>query len=734
MRLSTLAWSAILAATLVAAPLHAQVAGPFAAPEPRVARAPAGQSLAPVSGDAVADVSAYLRRAGHDDATIASLVLASRDTTGRTGVTHLRFTQRVGGLDVYGTYVKAAVGADGAVISVVENLAPARAVGGSPIAGGEGRALAIGLRHVHGGALAAPGLLRQDGNTSVFARTAFFHREPTVTRVAVPAGASLRLGYLVETWTARGNQLHHTLVGGDGAVLGDESRTASDSYLVFAIDPGKSAQQIVNGSAADPTASRNGWLFAGTQRTTSIAGNNVSAYLDVDANNAADAGGSTVTDGNFLTVFDVNAQPGTTTNKAVATQNLFYLNNVVHDALYRHGFTEAAGNFQEDNFGLGGAGSDSVNAEVQDGSGTDNANFSTPADGSNPRMQMYIWSAPGDTQVVIGAAVYTAQNSTFTPLPPTTGITGPLAPAGDACSRFTRNALAGTVAIIDRGTCNFDAKISNAARAGALAAIVVNNVDTGIFAMGGSTASKIPAVMVSLADGAPIKASAGLSGTVRAATPAPINRDSSLDADIVAHEYGHGLTWRMIGGMSGPMSGAIGEGMSDVLSLLFYNDPSQYSVSDDDVVGEYSAFSPAGIRTQPYDTYSLTYGDLTWTEVHLDGELYGAIGYRLRRNFLQDASPSLPALTTADLLDHVVDGMNFTPSSPKYEDMRDGILASISGDASLSTGDKARRSCLVWDAFADFGVGVGAQATVKRSGRVTVVESAAIPDTCTAVP
>ena len=183
-------------------------------------------------------------------------------------------------------------------------------------------------------------------------------------------------------------------------------------------------------------------------------------------------------------------------------------------------------------------------------------------------------------------ATYTAQNSSFTPLPPTTGVTGMLAvvndgagTTSDACERFARNALVGKIAIIDRGNCDFVIKVSNVARAGAVAAIVVNNADTGIFAMGGTTASKIPAVMVSQTDGGPIKASPDRRGSVRAANPAPINRDSSLDADIVDHEYGHGLTWRMIGSMSGPIAGAIGEGMGDVLALLF---------NDDDVVGEYS--------------------------------------------------------------------------------------------------------------------------------------------------
>ena len=74
--------------------------------------------------------------------------------------------------------------------------------------------------------------------------------------------------------------------------------------------------------------------------------------------------------------------------------NLFYWNNVIHDVQYRYGFDEAAGNFQVNNYGRGGVGNDSVQAEAQDGSGTNNANFATPPDGSRPRMQMYVWTAP----------------------------------------------------------------------------------------------------------------------------------------------------------------------------------------------------------------------------------------------------------------------------------------------------------------------------------------------------
>jgi extracellular elastinolytic metalloproteinase len=47
-------------------------------------------------------------------------------------------------------------------------------------------------------------------------------------------------------------------------------------------------------------------------------------------------------------------------NSRISKTQVFYLVNYMHDLLYRYGFTEAAGNFQENNFNHGGAGSDSV--------------------------------------------------------------------------------------------------------------------------------------------------------------------------------------------------------------------------------------------------------------------------------------------------------------------------------------------------------------------------------------
>ena len=77
---------------------------------------------------------------------------------------------------------------------------------------------------------------------------------------------------------------------------------------------------------------------------------------------------------------------------------LFYTSNKYHDVVYKLGFTESAGNFEVNNNGQGGSGSDFVILNTQDGSGTNNANFATPADGSPGRMRMYLWTYSSPTR------------------------------------------------------------------------------------------------------------------------------------------------------------------------------------------------------------------------------------------------------------------------------------------------------------------------------------------------
>jgi extracellular elastinolytic metalloproteinase len=681
----------------------------------RVLHADAGRAFTlPSNAAPAAVVAGYLRAQGRSDPTVRSLRVRGQSAQTNKGVRFLRLGQEVGGLPVYDTYAKAAINARGQLVSLVENLAPVPAKGVSAASIDETIALGAAIRALKIPAQATRAVTRS-GTSTRFARGNGFVEGPLVTRVAVPmADGTMQVGFLVQTWRTSGNRLVETLVGGDGRVVETVSRTNSDSYNVFAVDPEKTKQKVVTGGA--------GWLFAGAHRSIDIGGNNVHAYLDAVNDSVPDPGGTTITNGNFLSTFDPTVQPSTDTNRNVAVQNLFYLNNVIHDRLYAAGFNEIAGNFQEDNGGAGGRGSDSVNAEAQDGGGTDNANFATPRDGQNPRMQMYLWSSPDpDHEVVVpNVGTFGARRAEFSPVITATGFTDDVAlvndgvagtgggTINDGCEPFS--GVSGQIALLDRGFCNFTVKVQNAQAAGAVGVIVANNQGDDPIVMGGTptTTITIPAVMIGQSDGATLKGALPTTATVHLIDPPLIRRDGDLDSDIVWHEYGHGLTWRMIGRMDGPMSGAIGEGMSDVLSVI---------VNDDDVVAEYSAGTSLGLRSEPYANYSRTYSDVTGSEVHFDGELYGAIGWRLWKNL-----SARPLRDSADaVLGYLVNGMNYTQAHPTFENMRDGILAGLAGDQA--------RQCLVWEAFAHYGVGVGASGAVQGS-RVVVNESFARPAQC----
>jgi extracellular elastinolytic metalloproteinase len=683
----------------------------------RVTQAKAGKSLTAAStASPETVVTNYLRGQGRAANVVNSLRVANR-SDGANGVKHVQLEQQVDGLKVQGAYVKGAINQRGELVQVIDRTVAVSTPAPSRI--NALQALQAALTKVHPGetalVLSSAGT---EGNTTRFNGGAFFHERPTATAVVLPlAEGRLARGWLVETWTARTNQLHHTIVDGDGRVLDVETRTANDTYNIFIEDPLKGAQTIVNGPGNGNVQSPAGWLGAGAQSTALISGNNVATYLDTDGNNQPDKGGTPVTSGDFVTAVDFATAPTTDSNQTVAVQNLFYLNNVIHDTLYRHGFTEVAGNFQVDNFGRGGRGSDPVQAEAQDGDGTDNANFSTPPDGRSPRMQMFLFTGNGEThEVVVNspvAAKYNAATASFGEQLTKTGVTGNavVAEPADGCTTIS-SAVAGQIAVIDRGTCEFGLKALNAQKAKARAVIIANNQGgTTVIPMGpGLVGSKvkIPAVMISQNDGAALKALASPNVTLREVAVLPLQIDSTLDSDVVFHEYGHGLSWRMIGGMSGPLAGAIGEGNSDGIAML---------INGDDRIAEYATSSPAGFRRAPYAGYPLTYKNVTGAEVHNDGEIYAAVIWRLIELFGDDRR--------AELFRYVVDGMNFTPATPAYEDMRDGILASV------ANGPKATDCNLVWQAFAQFGIGVGAQGTVTPAG-VQVTESFQVPDNCAA--
>jgi uncharacterized protein (TIGR03437 family) len=131
------------------------------------------------------------------------------------------------------------------------------------------------------------------------------------------------------------------------------------------------------------------WAGAGA---TGLVSNNTDTHLDRDNNNAADTPRLTASDGNFSFPLDLSQSPTSADNQRAALANLFYWTNRFHDIMYSFGFTEAAGNFQTNNFSLGGRGGDPIQAQAQDGGGLNNANFASGADGTTARVQMYLFS------------------------------------------------------------------------------------------------------------------------------------------------------------------------------------------------------------------------------------------------------------------------------------------------------------------------------------------------------
>jgi len=100
-----------------------------------------------------------------------------------------------------------------------------------------------------------------------------------------------------------------------------------------------------------------------------------------------------------------------------------------------------------------------------------------------------------------------------------------------ACEPFANAAaVRGNIALIDRGVCFFANKILNAQNAGAIAVVVVNNLDGAPIPMGGESAGiRIPGIMISKADGALLKERLGEGVTVRLDAETSIIRTEFVD-------------------------------------------------------------------------------------------------------------------------------------------------------------------------------------------------------------
>lgn len=524
------------------------------------------------------------------------------------------------------------------------------------------------------------------------------------------------------------------------------------SYRVFAL-PAESPDHAPNGSSlvTNPSnliASPYGWHDtngAVGPEFTITRGNNVFAQEDRDGDNSTFGNAP---DGGALLNFDFpqRLQIPAPQNIDGSTVNLFYMNNIMHDIWYQYGFDEESGNFQQNNYGKGGLAGDFVIADAQDGSGFNNATFFPPSDGNNGRMNMFLWNGDASTAVnpltVLNGAFagsYGGVEASFgSSLPsPTSPLTGALvllvdnnsgglsSDPNDACDVIINSAaLAGNIAILRRGNCQFGEKVLAAENAGAIAVIVVNNTGTNPISMGpGNVGNQvtIPSIMISQADGNTLIASlqANNNINIQLNNNGIVDNDGSLDNGVVAHEYGHGISTRLTGGPlnSGCLSNAeqMGEGWSDWFDLVITIEPGDTG-ADRRGIGTFvtnQTTTGRGIRNFPYST-NLSINPVTYASTnspqfsvpHGIGSIWASMLWDLTWRFIDDYGfdPDVYNGTGGNniAMQLIIDGMKLQPCSPGFVDGRDAI---IQADLVANNGVNRDR---IWEVFAARGLGLSA--------------------------
>ena len=330
-------------------------------------------------------------------------------------------------------------------------------------------------------------------------------------------------------------------------------------------------------------------------------------------------------------------------------------------------------------------------------------------------------------------------------------------------------AVAGKIALVDRGSCAFVVKIANAQAAGAIGVIVANNAGDSLLTMAdtpGATALAytLPTLFVGQADGTALKALLpGLAVTLTRER----YRDGTVDNQVVAHEWAHYLSNRLVGdanGLGSSQSTGLGEGWSDFVALLLTvqsGDASlpgnarfagAYPIAGYAVGGSTPTGGPNqgwyfGIRRYPYSTDPardpLTYGLIANgvplpagpplnselfdsavrdgtdnAEVHSTGEVWATMLWECYAALLND-SPRLTFEKARERMKtYLVASLKLTPINPTLLEARDALLAAA------FVADRDDHALFV-RAFAKRGAGPRAVASPDRfdTSNAGVVES-----------
>jgi hypothetical protein len=567
---------------------------------------------------------------GFHPSDLEDMVVKDDYRSTHNGAQHTYLRQRWQGIEVWNGDIAVHRDAEGRIIKLNNNAQRAvakRANSLNPTLSAEQALASVWSRTLPGKPLPTPTGTTDQGRTFLFSGVQTSGEPVRVQLVLVPKDNALRLAWNVNHYTPDGSHWWNVRIdatsgeelerndwvsqcawpGHEGhhdhaRIAATEAATpellaAPNDYNIYPWpleSPSHGPRSIVNAPWTDGgTASPFGWHDtngANGPEHTITRGNNAWAQEDINGDNGTGYSPDGGVDLDFD--FPVNLAQAPSTYQDAAITNLFYWNNLMHDVIYQYGFDEAAGNFQQNNYGRGGVGNDYVFADALDGSGTNNANFGTPPDGSNPRMQMFVWTSP---------------------------------------------------------------------------------------------------------------------------TP---DRTGDFDNGIIAHEYGHGISNRLVAGPSNVNCLAnaeqMGEGWSDYFSLMMTIKTGD-AAADARGIGTYALNQPVtgvGIRPAPYST-SFSVNDYTYANTNSGVSQPHGIGF-VWCSMLWEMTWDLIAVYGLDpdiyngtggnniAMQLVIDGMKLTPCNPGFVDARDAILAADQ----LTYG--GANQALIWAAFARRGLGYSA--------------------------
>ncbi|MSP59792.1 MAG: peptidase [Myxococcales bacterium] len=717
----------------------------------------------------------------------------------RGTVVHLR--QRVGGVEIHGRELRLLLRQDQSLVALSGALhnAPALAPGAA-FARSPDVALAGALSHALGAPVAAASVVdlhEIDGDDARYQLADGDYLLPEgalVRKVLFPEGDLLRPAFFIEFYAGRrdgeSSAWRYLVAADDGTVLQRVSLTQNESFNYRVWADAKGDKRPLDGPIADwtphptgqadlsyppfvpsvpiamegfnknPQGKADPWL---PSEATETVGNNVDAYTDrvrPEGLGGADFRAKITGPLTFAQVYDPTKIPTLNPEQAMAgITQAFYNTNWLHDYWYDSGFDEAAGNAQFDNLGRGGKSKDRMHVQTQDNylppagqvESRDNANMSTPSDGLSPKMQMFVWSgrerrvlhtSPPDIDHPSATASFGPENFEISGLLAEVDD-GTLPNLSDACEPIkNKSAIAGKIALIDRGTCTFKRKSINARDAGAIAVLIVNNQATAAPRMGNGDPTAevllIPVLSTTKAAGAVIR-TAMMAGpvTARFSRKSDIDRDGGLANTVVAHEWGHYLHHRLSECNGTQQCGAMSEGWADFVAMHMIARPT------DNLAGTFAtaiyasvAFNdPAyfGIRRLPYSTdfrkNGLTFKHIADgedlpthmprnggagqnSEVHDAGEVWCTMLWEVHVALQNAGRMRKPSLSFEEvrrrMADYIVTGLQMAPPEATFTETRDALMAAAGASS-------PEDQVVMGEAFARRGAGTCADSPPRGS-------------------